>query len=51
MKQNRAYVPLESLCDPSYWKRADAFVMEDYVYESTVRGKPLRWLGLSRRLL
>ena len=25
--------------------------MEDFVYESTVRGKPLRWLGLSRRLL
>jgi FkbM family methyltransferase len=25
--------------------------MEDFVYESARRGKPLRWLGLSRRLL
>lgn len=51
MKQNHAYVPLESLVAPGHLKRADAFTMDDFVYESAVRGKSLRWLGLSRRLL
>ncbi|MGZ5007868.1 MAG: FkbM family methyltransferase [Methylobacter sp.] len=51
MAHERAFVPLESLVDAERLKKTDAFNLEDFSYSTTIRGKKIDWLCLSRRLL
>ena len=51
MIRNRAFVPLENLVDEGQLKKADSFNLNDFKRSTTVRGKKLDWLCLSRRLL
>lgn len=44
-------IPVEDLVPTETLRRAMAFDLDPYVYESTVRGLPLRWLAPSKRLL
>ncbi|QTN30434.1 hypothetical protein HZ993_12125 [Rhodoferax sp. AJA081-3] len=47
----RPFVPLEELVASKTLQSVDSFVLDDYVYTSTIRGIELSWLCLSRRLL
>lgn len=47
----RPFVPLEELVPSTTLQAVDSFVLDDYVYTSTIRGIELSWLCLSRRLL
>lgn len=51
MAHERAFVALETLVDSEHLKKADAFNLDDFRYSTTVRGKKIDWLCLSRRLL
>ena len=51
MTIKQVFVPLESLVDAFFLKKADIFNLDDYKYSATIRGKNLSWLCLSRRLL
>lgn len=51
MTPKQAFVPLESLVDAEQLKKVDAFNLDNYKYSTSVRGKKLDWLCLSRRLL
>lgn len=49
--KKQSFISLESLVDEDRLKKADAFILDDYNYSTTVRGKKIDWLCLSRRLL
>jgi FkbM family methyltransferase len=51
MIPKRTFVPLETIVGAEQLKKADAFDLSDFKYSTTVRGKQLDWLCLSRRLL
>jgi len=44
-------IPVEDLVPSETLWRAMAFDRGQYMYESTLRGLPLRWLAPSKRLL
>lgn len=49
--RKRAFVSLESLVSVEHLGKADAFNLDDFRYSTSIRGKQLDWLCLSRRLL
>lgn len=51
MRQTPKFVPLEDIVDPGILAFVDGFELERFQQCSPVRGKPLDWLCLSRRLL
>lgn len=51
MTHKRVFVPLESLIGAEHLKKTESFNLDDYKYSTSVRGKKLDWLCLSRRLL
>ncbi|ADE10847.1 FkbM family methyltransferase [Sideroxydans lithotrophicus] len=51
MALKREFVPLETLVGAEQLNKADGFDLDSFSYSTTVRGKSLEWLCLSRRLL
>ncbi len=51
MELRLPFVPLESLVNENQLRIADSFHADDFKYSTSVRGKRLEWLCLSRRLL
>lgn len=51
MAPTRAFIPLASLVSTEQLEKVDAFNLDNFRYSTTVRGKKLDWLCLSRRLL
>ncbi len=45
------FIPIEQLASADSLARAQAFRFEDFVVSTEVRGVPLKWLALSKRLL
>jgi len=44
-------IPVEDIVPAEILERSAAFNLDQYVFDSTVRGLPLRWLAPSKRLL
>lgn len=51
MAHKRKFIPLETLVGAKHLNKADSFDLDSFSYSTTVRGKKLDWLCLSRRLL
>ena len=45
------HVPIENIVPAEILQRSAAFNFDQYIFDSTVRGLPLRWLAPSKRLL